>query len=504
MYKSGIAFLIMIACAYGCNQVPGSRPDDPSSADDHATLQSTLFGETTEFFIEHDPPEAGNETEFHVYLTNLETYKPYLSGSLTILIDGVSVTAEKPESPGIFHISFIPDRAGDFEITYTHTTGSRSESVTDHIDIYQDHDDIQQQLAEEDDHDHEESEVIEGEIVFLKELAWKSEFMVKEIQPAPFSAVIHTSGEILAMPGEKKNIAANSSGIIFFNNRNLVQGSPVKKGQHLFTISSKAFTGNNVEQLYQEYLNSLNKSKSEYERYKKLYAGDVISERQFIESRTNFVADSIRFYNLAANANEDGLIIYSPIAGYIHELNVSEGQFVDLGQLLVTISSNKILLLRADVPQQFYYQLDDIETANFRPAYSDRTISIEEINGKLLARGASVAENDHYLPVFFEVKNNGSLLEGAFAEFYLKTGQATKKIVVPKSAVSEEQGAYYLYIQVTGESYTKRPVIPGGNDGKNVELIAGLEPGERIVTRGAMLLKAASMVIGDMSHGHSH
>jgi len=495
---------MVIACACGRNPASVANLDDPSAAQDHASLQITLFSEATEFFIEHDPPEAGKEAEFLVHVTHLPTYKPYVSGKLTILIDGVSVTEEKPERPGIFHILFIPERAGEFHITYTLISGNIIESVTDHIDIHKDDDDINPDQETEDQHEHAETEVVEGEIIFLKEQAWNSDFMVDEVQLVPFSPVISTSGEILAMPGEKKYVAANSGGIVVFNRRNLVQGSPVKKGQPLFTITSKSLTENNIEQQYQEYLNSLNKSKSEFERHRELYASNVISERQFIESRTNYIADSIRFYNLASKASENGLTVFATITGYIHELNVSEGQFVDLGQLMATISSNKILLLRADVPQQFYYMLDDIETANFRPAYTSQTFTIEELNGKLLAKGASVAENDHYMPVYFEVENNGNLLEGAFAEFYLKTRQKTNSLLAPVSAVLEEQGAHYLYVQVTGESFTKRPVYLGESDGKSVEISEGVTPGERIVTIGVMLLKASSAVSGDAGHGHSH
>jgi RND family efflux transporter MFP subunit len=230
----------------------------------------------------------------------------------------------------------------------------------------------------------------------------------------------------------------------------------------------------------------------------------VISEKQFLESKANYLADSLHFYNFAAGASPEGLKVFATGSGYIHELNVSEGQFVELGQLLVTISSNKVLLLRADVPQQYFFLLDKIEGANFRPAYTDHTYAVEDLEGKLLAKGSSVAENDHYMPVFFEVKNDGSLLEGAFAEFYLKTSEKSNSLAVPVESISEEQSYHYLYIQVTGESFTKRAVTMGENNGKSVEILSGLNPGERVVTEGVMLLKAASMVSGTASHGHAH
>ena len=185
-------------------------------------------------------------------------------------------------------------------------------------------------------------------------------------------------------------------------------------------------------------------------------------------------------------------------------MNVSEGQFIDVGQNMVIISSNKTLLLRADLGQQHFDRLGEIVTANFRPAYSDKVYSLEEVNGSLLATGSSVAENDHYLPVMFEITNDGRLLEGAFTEVYLKTGSKNNCLVLPKTALTEEQGGYFVYVQITGESYSKKPVATGYNDGKNVEIIRGLEPGDRVVTKGVMLLKAASMVTGTVGHGHAH
>ena len=104
----------------------------------------------------------------------------------------------------------------------------------------------------------------------------------------------------------------------------------------------------------------------------------------------------------------------------------------------------------------------------------------------------------------FKVTNDGRLLEGAFTEVYLKTGTKDNCLVLPKTALTEEQGEYFVYLQVTGESYSRKPVITGHNDGNNVEIIGGLDPGERVVTKGVMLLKAASMITGTVGHGHAH
>lgn len=498
MSKTIIAITLAILCLSSCNTDRTSGPEETSNQHNDESAQFLLFSDSIEFFIEHEPMEAGAESHFLVHLTELATYKPLAFGHVTIMIDGVSVTSGNPEVPGIFKVPFIPKRAGAFEAKYSFESGGKAESVSAHVHVYENHDAI----YAGDGHDH--STDLEGEITFLKEQVWKSEFMVKEVVPVEFSSVIPTSGEILTVPGEKKNIAANSPGLVRFTNKNLVQGTTVKKGDLLFLINSDALIGNNLKLQLQEIKNLYEKSRSDYLRHLKLFQQGAISERQIIETRTRYMEDSLRYSILSTNVSKEGIRVFSPVTGTIHELKVSDGTYVEIGQNMATISSNQRLMIRADLSQQFFDQLPFIETANFRPSYTDRTYSIEELNGSLLAAGVSVAENNHYLPIIFEVENKGNLLEGAFTEVYLKTSRKSAVLAIPLTAMTEEQGEYYVYTQVSGETYSKRAVSPGKNDGLLVEILSGIEPGERIVTRGVVLVKATSMVTGVVDQGHSH
>ena len=120
-----------------------------------------------------------------------------------------------------------------------------------------------------------------------------------------------------------------------------------------------------------------------------------------------------------------------------------------------------------------------------------------------LQKASSVAENNHYMPVYFEVINDGSLLEGAFAEFHLKTEPQLGTLVVPVGAVVEEQNNFYVYVQVSGEGYLKKQLGLGDSDGIYTEVLSGLVEGDRVVTKGAMLIKAAS-ISSEPVHSHSH
>lgn len=484
MYK--FAVLLLIAITWSCCDTSITQTAHEHESEESTTL--TLFSKDIEFFVEFEPTGSPGTYDFLAHLTLLKDYSPAGSGKLEIRQPGKSLGIAELEREGIFdlEISGIEPGIHALEFIYTDAAGNcRTVSV----------------MAEFKDHEHEAEN---GEINFLKEQAWKSDFMVSEIRTGPFYGITRASGQINAVPGKKRHISASASGIMVFARKNLVQGSFVKEGDPLFNITAENVSGDNFEFLYRERKAILDKSRSEFKRHQELFLEKVISERKYIESRTAYITDSIRFENISVRANENGLLVRAPISGYLHELNFAEGQYVESGQQLATISSDKKLLLHIDVPMQFYSELKNVETANFRTVYSNKIYSIDDLHGQLLARGSSVAENDHYIPLYFEVENDGTLLEGAYIECFLLSPSDKNIIKVPSTAILEEQGHHYVFLQLTGENYSKQPVELGRFDGISYEVLDGIHEGDRVVTEGAMILKAASMVVGNAGDGHSH
>lgn len=502
MYK--VIIIIFLVGLTACNNHPKSESAQLVDSHEHTgeSSQYTLYSEQLEFFMEHLPLVAGEETEFLVHITDLATYKPTSAGNVSILIDGVSVTSGEPSPPGIFHVPFSPKKGGAFHAEISYKEGSLKESVEAHIPVYADHDAIHAPNEDSQEHTHPAAQL--GEITFLKEQAWQSDFRVEKAAMGPFHTVIPTSGELMPMPGEKKNIPSTTRGMVHFADPQLVQGAHVQQGQLLFTISSESLVEDNIQLKYEATKNRLEKSRSEYKRHEQLYKSEAISERQYIESRAIYTEDSLNFYNLDSHISEEGIRVVAPSSGSLHELAVSDGLYVTEGTTLAILSPDRNLMLRADLPQQYFQYSQSITTANFRPAYSTEVLSVKQLEGKLLAVGHSVKENDHYLPVNFLLKNDGSLLEGAFAKVYLIAGVRENVLSIPATALGEEQGGKYLFVQVSGETFSKRRVETGPGDGHRVEIKSGLAEGERVVTRGAMLIKAASMESGEISDGHSH
>mgnify|MGYP006164551229 FL=1 len=84
----------------------------------------------------------------------------------------------------------------------------------------------------------------------------------------------------------------------------------------------------------------------------------------------------------------------------------------------------------------------------------------------------------------------------------LSTGEAHDVMSVPWSSIVDDSGMSIAFVQTGGETFERRIVQLGHRDGERVEVLAGLELGERVVTDGAYVvhLTALSGAIPEHSH----
>jgi len=493
--------VLLLACSHHekLEQHDQDENVNASGEDIQETESVTLYSENLEVFTEFKSLYVDHESNFLIHITQLnDDYSAYTGEPVKIVLkveeqEQIKV-AETTEVDGIYSLTLVPEIAGMGSLSFDIQVNSKNENLTaNHIQVYSEDEEVV-----------ETHETMTGGLIrFNKEQAWNSRFNVIQVKADSFAHVITTSGEFMAMPGEKQNVIAKSQGIVLFAIRNLVQGKYVNKGDELFTLSGQGLADNNIMVRFNEAKTSFLVSKNNFKRNQTLINENIISEKAYLESESKYITDSILYYSLKETVSSEGMKIHAPMSGYLHELNVSEGQFMEPGNLMGTISTNKVMLLRADVPQQYFNMLGNITTTHFRPAYTQRVYTLKELSGKLIARGASVAENNHYMPVYFEVVNDGTLLEGAFAEFYLKTNPEPGHLVIPVTALIEEQNNFYVYVQVSGEEYLKRFIRLVATDGKNASVASGLSIGERIVSEGAMLIKTATSS-GIPAHNHQH
>lgn len=115
-------------------------------------------------------------------------------------------------------------------------------------------------------------------------------------------------------------------------------------------------------------------------------------------------------------------------------------------------------------------------------------------------KGSSI--ESAFIPVTFEFDNRNGVIPGAFAEIYLLTTQRPNVLSVPISAITEEQGVYFIYIQEEATHYRKQEVKLGESDGTRVEILSGLKSGEKVVIQGAIHVKLAASTMEIPGHSH--
>lgn len=338
------------------------------------------------------------------------------------------------------------------------------------------------------------------EIILTPEKAKAAGVEAETVHAGSFRNVIHTSGQILAAQGEEATVVAASSGVVSFS-RKVAEGMQVGKGTELLSVSAAHIQdGDPVQKAKVTY----EKAKEEYERAQKLVSSQIVSQKDFAALREAYENARLTYEALKPSKSGKGVSVKSPIGGFIKTCLVKEGDYVTVGQPLMTVTQTRRLVLKAEVSERYYAQLSQVVSANFQTPYNNKVYSLENLGGKLLSFGKSSGDTSYYVPVTFEFDNRGDMVSGSFVEVYLLSGERNGVLSLPLSALTEEQGVYFVYLKLDEECYKKQEVKLGTSDGSRVEILSGVKDGDTVVTRGAIHVKLASASNAIPAHTHNH
>lgn len=338
------------------------------------------------------------------------------------------------------------------------------------------------------------------EIILAPEKAKAAGVEAETVHAGSFRNVIHTSGQILAAQGEEATVVAASSGVVSFS-RKVAEGMQVGKGTELLSVSAAHIQdGDPVQKAKVAY----EKAKEEYERAQKLVSSQIVSQKDFAALREAYENARLTYEALKPSKSGKGVSVKSPIGGFIKTCLVKEGDYVTVGQPLMTVTQTRRLVLKAEVSERYYAQLSQVVSANFQTPYNNKVYSLENLGGKLLSFGKSSGDASYYVPVTFEFDNRGDMVPGSFVEVYLLSGERNGVLSLPVSALTEEQGVYFVYLKLDEECYKKQEVKLGTSDGSRVEILSGVKDGDTVVTRGAIHVKLASASNAIPAHTHNH
>ena len=185
------------------------------------------------------------------------------------------------------------------------------------------------------------------------------------------------------------------------------------------------------------------------------------------------------------DAHARGLVVTAPAAGIVTALSVGVGAYLnDATAPLMTVSSLDRIWITAQVPEQLL--------AGIAPGGAvDVTLAAypgQALHGKV-ARVSPVLEADTRRAKVRIVFDNadGRLKPNMFATAVFALPQAVT-VSVPTSALLMNNDSTTVLVEVAPWTFTRRIVELGSEDGETVRIVNGLKRGERVVTRGGVLL----------------
>lgn len=350
--------------------------------------------------------------------------------------------------------------------------------------------------AAEHGHEHEHEE---GVIHFSEKQAKAAGLALETVTAGDFAEAIRVSGQVTVAQGDEAAIVAKSAGIVHFLRDHLSEGSAVKAGEAFARISAEGVAGG--DQMAQGSI-TLKHAKEAYERAKRLYADTIISKKEMLIAQHDYEQAK---QAMAGKQSGTGTGITAPISGFVKNIMVKEGEYVELGQVIATITKNCNLQLRAEVPEKHFANMYKVRSANFEMSYGGGVISLDDLKGHLVSMGKTASEASAYIPLTFEFENRGNIVPGAFADIWLLFNTRKNIISVPSTAITEEQGVHFVYVQLDEEDeFEKREVTIGMGNGLRTEIISGLKAGEKVVAKGVYQVKLAGGNAAPEAHSHQH
>jgi RND family efflux transporter MFP subunit len=500
-WSVAVAALSIAAALSACGQRgEAADPADPAPAGGAVTL----WTDSTELFMEHPALIVGAPDKFAVHLTDLTDFAPLRSGRVILRFeprgggDPVIVTQDAPRAPGIYGPAPAFTRPGAYDLTIT-------------VESQQSHDvirvpDLRVYPSAEAAPKEEGSEA--GGIPFLKEQQWKtSGFATAFATTGTVAESFQATGQIVPAAGRIGRVSAPVAGVVEPSGlaRSPVPGERVVKGQTLGVLTPALGEGGSaLAQARAE----LREAEYEYARAERLYQVEAVPRRRLQEAEIRLTAarEALAGFSGSGSARADGrIVLRAPIAGVIATRTLAPGSRVEAGTELFTVVDPSVVWLQVNVPAAEAARVGEAAAAttgtSFRVPGNDSVYSVR----RTISVGSIIDSVSRTVPAIYEVANrDGSLKIGMTAQVAAGTGRRVEGVVIPSSAVLDEDGRAIAYVQTEGERFEKRELALGGTSGDRTLVRSGITPGERVVAGAAYQVRLASLSTSVPAHGHEH
>jgi HlyD family secretion protein len=270
---------------------------------------------------------------------------------------------------------------------------------------------------------------------------------------------------------------------------NVEVGDRVRKGQELVQLAEDLLAADvaskraNLEQAQA----SLENAESAYRRATSLSGSGALSQSDVDKLRAEELAARARVEVSKAELQAADLRlrhthVTAPDDGVISARSVNVGQVAQVGTEMLRLLRKGRVEWRAEIPES---RIREIRVGqNVKLTTADGA----QLDGKVRAIAPTIESNTRAGLVYVDIPSTGAARPGMFARGEILLGQASASMA-PLSSVVTQDGYTYVFVVNEQQLVVRRRVSTGAVHDTQIEIVAGVEPGERIVDKGAGFLK---------------
>jgi len=226
----------------------------------------------------------------------------------------------------------------------------------------------------------------------------------------------------------------------------------------------------------------LKKEEENLGRVRQLVESELVPAEQLDQASATH--EKVRASLVKAEETADDYTIKAPWSGVVSLVHVKEGEFVAPRAILLQMYDPASLIIRASIPEKYATEVTAGMLANVRlDAYPDTAFQgyIDRVypylDSRLRTRTVEILLNE---PV--------KLLPGMFARLTLSLKRAEGVVVVPLEALVSTPKGHVVFVFEEGKA-TARIVKTGIEADNRVEIISGVQSGDKVIVAGNEKLK---------------
>jgi membrane fusion protein, multidrug efflux system len=262
------------------------------------------------------------------------------------------------------------------------------------------------------------------------------------------------------------------------------EGQPVKKGDLLIRLDDSKLSASLAEAEA-----NLKLTTATYERAQELSRGKLIPQQEFDQAASAFQANKATVELRRRQLQEAR--IHAPFSGVAGSRSISPGQVISKNTIFTWLVDLSIVKAEFNVPERFLSEVKVGQAVQLSVAAYPR----EKFNGKVYFLAPQVDPNTRTLLIKARIPNPRHLLKpGMFANLDLTLTLRQEATVVPESALLSQGARTSVFVIDSNNNAQIRPVKVGLRIPDHIEILSGLEPGEKVIAEGLQKVRPGGAV----------